>query len=330
MTLPADFSERIAESRARHLSPAIAAVAVTADGRMLTAAHGPVRPSDSLLWHIGSCTKAMTATLIARLVQTGRMSFDDSLGDALPDLADTMSAAFRATTLRAVLTHSAGLPSDPDEGTYRRLRTSGAPATELRRFLARKVLAEAPRAESVYSNLGYIVAGAAVERATGRSWEAMLAREVMVPLGIARFGFGPPGRGHPTGHRRREDRWRAYRGDNPPAYGPAGRVHLSMEEWGRFLRAHLRESGFLPAASLETLHSAAPNGFAMGWIVGEHGGERRLLHTGSNTAWFAQAMLVPGRGLGLGVVCNAYDSRIEDAVGDLCRALADEPGSAAP
>ena len=328
MNAPADFAARIAESRAKHLVPAIGAVWIGPDGLIHTVEHGELQPGafrgGSHLWHIGSCTKAMTATVFARLVNQKRITFETPLAEALPKLAPRMAAGFRDMPLSALLTHSAGIKSNPALSTFVTLRLSTASATAQRRFLSALALRDEPRFSVGYSNLGYIVLGSVIEEVTGLPWEAALAREVMIPLGIARFGFGPPGPGHPVGHRRRANRWRAYRDDNPVAYGPAGRVHLALDEWGRFLRAHLREGSFLSAELLARLHAPNDDGFAMGWFERRLGRERRLVHTGSNTAWFAQATLAPERGVGLGIVCNAFDDRVEQAVYDLSRDLLDE------
>ena len=329
MYVPADFVARIAESRAKHLAPAIGAVWIGSDGSIQSIEHGALT-GGTHLWHIGSCTKAMTATLLARLVDQGRIAFETPLAEALPDLAGGMMAEFREMPLSALLTHSAGIASNPALSTFVTLRLSTASVEAQRRFLAAQALREAPRRKAEYSNLGYIILGTVIETVTGLSWEAALSREVMIPLGIARFGFGAPGRDNPAGHRRRKDRWQPYRNDNPAAYGPAGRVHLALDEWGRFLRGHLRDGTFLSAESRARLHKSDARGFAMGWFHRRDGDERRLVHTGSNTAWFAQATLVPERGVGVGIVCNAYDERVEQAVSVLSRDLLDEDWGSRP
>lgn len=333
-----DFPAHIAESRARHLSPGIGAVWVGPNGSIETTAHGRrtaregaiARPDH--LWHIGSCTKAMTATIIARLVERGLIQFDTPLAEALPQLASAMSAGFRTTPLSDVLTHRAGLARDPADTTFRALRRSSASASAQRLFLARQTLASDPRPQVGYSNLGYIVIGAVIEHLTSQTWEAALAREVMIPLGIGRFGVGPPGSAQPSGHVRLLDHWVPSRADNPIAYGPAGRVHLALDEWGRFLRAHLGTGSYLTPETLKSLHTAGENGIAMGWIKTEdqRSGQTRLHHTGSNTAWYAQAVLLPDLGIGVGIVCNAYDKRIAKAVGDLSDDLLGHRESNAP
>ena len=163
--------------------------------------------------------------------------------------------------------------------------------------------------------------GAVIEQIIGRSWEIGLRDEVLNPLGISPYGFGDLGAGHLTGHRRAGPIWWPERMDNPEDYGPAGRVSLSLRGWGHFLNAHLRPNGFLSGATVRRLHTPTRNEFAMGWRGEAASGRRLLMHTGSNTAWFAQAALVPEQGIAVGVVCNAFDKRVEKAVGELTRAL---------
>jgi CubicO group peptidase (beta-lactamase class C family) len=61
-------------------------------------------------WHIGSDTKAFTATLIGALVDRQILSWDETLEAALPSLAKTMHPAYRLITIRQLLSHTAGLP----------------------------------------------------------------------------------------------------------------------------------------------------------------------------------------------------------------------------
>ncbi len=330
MEIPSDFSALIAESRAKHIAPAIGAVWINSDATLNLAMHGALPIAKTPQWHIGSCTKAMTATLFARLVDQSLIRFDTTLANALPDLAARMTPEFRKIPMHALLTHSAGIATNPSQSTFRALRRSSAPAPAQRRFLVADALKEKPNPDNGYSNLGYIVLGAVIEQATGQSWESMIAKEIMIPLSISRFGFGTPGSEHPAGHYRTGNTWTEDRSDNPKAYGPAGRVNLALSEWGRFLRAHLNQSHLLSTATRSRLHHPASNGFAMGWIATSRRGKRLLFHTGSNNAWFAQATLLPDYGIGLGIVCNAYEPSIERAVSDLTLELIDQLPTQAP
>src|SRR6185436_647825 len=65
-------------------------------------------------FHLGSCTKAMTATLVAMLVEEGMLNWTTTLGELFADTVKPMHPAWEKVTLRQVLAHRAGLPLEPD------------------------------------------------------------------------------------------------------------------------------------------------------------------------------------------------------------------------
>lgn len=313
--------------------PALGAAIVTAEGAQAIAVTGErargsgVAVTESDLWHIGSDTKAMTATLLARLAEEGMLSFDEILADLLPDLAGDMHPQFREATLAQLLSHTAGTEPNPGPLRFMALRHGDTPSPERRMNLARYTLSEAPAFPPgtgfQYSNSGYVIAGAIAEQATGLSWEHLIDQYVFTPLGMESTGFGPPASGddyvQPRGHHPGLMGGRAVAsdgpaGDNPAAFGPAGTVHLSLADWAAFAAEHLRgeagEGALLSAESYARLHApASPDGdYALGWGVAEvatpDGPTRALRHTGSNTMWFAIVELWPDRDVGFLVVTN--------------------------
>ena len=68
----------------------------------------PMRVTDQI--HIGSCTKAMTATLIGMLVDEGKLTWGSTIGEVFTDVAPQLHGDFRKVTLHNLLTHRAGLP----------------------------------------------------------------------------------------------------------------------------------------------------------------------------------------------------------------------------
>src|ERR1051325_5380997 len=65
-------------------------------------------------FHLGSCTKAMTATLVAMLVEEGKLNWTTTLGELFADTVRHMHPAWEKVTLRQVLAHRAGLRFEPD------------------------------------------------------------------------------------------------------------------------------------------------------------------------------------------------------------------------
>ena len=113
-------------------------------------------------------------------------------------------------------------------------------------------------------------------------WEDLIRGRVFEPLGMSSAGFGPPGppdrdRGRidqPWGHRDSGGRVDPVREDNAPCMGPAGTVHCSMADWGKFASLHLKaaegKARILKPATFRALHTPPPGQeYAGGWYVVE-------------------------------------------------------------
>jgi CubicO group peptidase (beta-lactamase class C family) len=330
--------------------PAVAALvqvkgkieAQSAAGRRAFTERAPVTKDDR--WHIGSDTKAMTATLIARLVERGQLSFDSTLGQLFPGVAASMNAQLQGVTLRQLLTHTAGLPSLTDTkeiadfdtiiGTRKGVRAQRAMvvAYYLRQPPASKV------GEFAYSNLGYVVAGAVAESVSGDTWEELLRDEVWKPLGINSAGFGAPGKrkkyDQPAGHMLVDNKLIVLdvgnpKSDNPPAVGPAGTVNITLEDWALFAQDQLDgqhgHGKLLKPETYKLLHTPVKNRYAMGWgVLTEPNGDISLLaHTGSNGYWVADLRILPKQDVISMVVTNAGGEKAEKAVRDLSKTITD-------
>jgi CubicO group peptidase (beta-lactamase class C family) len=303
------------------VSPAsIRAVAVGCRSR----SRGEAVTTDDM-WHIGSCAKAMTAALVGRHVEAGRLSWDVTLPEALPDVE--MSCGWTGVTLREVLTHRSGLPANLERMAMRAALLDLRPVREQRVEAAWRALAKPPhrRGRFRYSNLGYVVVGAVVERLADASFEEVLARDLLQPLAIDRFGFGAPHGAHPWGHR---PRWGGFgRGpavppavsspphpaDNPAVMTPAGRLHLPLDEWAKFIREFLLPGGaVLSRHTVETLLAPAAGPGpqqAMGWVATKKQGVA-FAQQGSNRRWVATALVSAERDVAALVVCNDGRTRV--------------------
>lgn len=187
-----------------------------------------------------------------------------------------------------------------------------------------------------YSNVGYVIAGAMLETRGGASWETLLTNRVFAPLGMTRSGFGAPGTraamDQPWGH------WSTASGFDPvapgpgadiwQALGPAGTAHVTLDDYARYLQAHLSGErgtpGILRVDSFQTLHTAVAPGYALGWGVASDLsplGASGFTHSGSTLRWFAVVWFSPARDAGLLIVVNGGGERAEAAVVALDLAL---------
>jgi len=339
---PQTVAERLIEQTG---SPGAAAARVCADGFeegvagvRIAGGDAAIEPGD--LWHMGSNTKAMTATLAARLVERGVIDWDTSISEGLSGLDLEIAEALRDATLEELLSHRAGLAANA--GIFTALRLAGSDrerdAAADRLNYARAVLNKpgGPRGSYIYSNAGYVIAAIMLEQAAGDTYEALMEREVFGPLGMDGAGWGPPGeRGRadqPRGHtgawfgglNAREPGARA---DNPPAMNPAGRVHSPLESLMAFLVAHRDQpADYLGADSWTRLHTPVDGGdYALGWGVRSDGS---LVHAGSNTMWFARMLIDEASGCTLAVAVNdGRSSDISAPVNAALEALAGRRGS---
>jgi CubicO group peptidase (beta-lactamase class C family) len=287
--------------------------------------------------HIGSCTKAMTATMIGTLVDEGALSWSSTVAAIFPDLADLVHADYRDVTLLQLLNHHSGLPHDVD---WDRPARGLSPTQQRRRLLERK-LKEAPGSRPgttyAYSNAGYMLAGLMAEQVTGQPWEALMRARLFEPLGMASAGFGSPGLpgqlNEPWGHREEDGKVVAHQMDNPTAMGPAATVHVSIPDWAKFAQLHLRgdrgDALLLDPDTFRVLHTPpAGSTYAGGWGVYTRRGDRRhvLVHDGSNTWWFAVIRIVTPRNL----IALAATNQGGDGAEKACHEAVDELAGPAP
>jgi CubicO group peptidase (beta-lactamase class C family) len=317
----------LAPVREKHKVPALAAAVVSGKGLVAVGAVGVRKRGDPTAvtaddrFHLGSETKAMTATLIAGLVEEGKLRYDDTLGQAFPRFAGKMNPELRRVTLEQLLTHRAGLPHDLQGGWH--VIDRKRPIREQRDEALRRATAAKPEREPGkayhYSNVGYVLAGHMAEQAAGAPWEELMRKRLFRPLGMTSAGFGAPGTPGKV-----DQPWQHLEGglrmgpgpysDNPPVMGPASTVHCSLPDWARFIADQLRGArggrGLLKPETYKKLNTSPGAGrfYTLGgW--GGHPDDGRaggpvLLHDGSNTMSYATAWVAPRRDLAVLVVTN--------------------------
>ena len=342
--------QTLAAAREKDHLPAVAAV-VQIDGKLVAEGALGVRalghPETVTIndrWHIGSDTKAFTATLIARLVEQGVMRFDDTLAASFPAFAEAMDPAYRNVTVTQLLSHTAGLPSltdDKELPPFMAAIKSANGVKAQREAIARKYLTMPPASkagEFAYSNLGFIIAGAIAEARTGKTWEDLIREQIFAPLGIKSAGFGPPGApgkfDQPSGHKEEAGKLVALdpasaEADNPPALGPAGTINIALKDWLLFAQDQLAgEHGrgkLLKPENYRKLHTPVTGNYALGWgaKLGPDGVPLLITHTGSNGFWVADIRIMPRHDMIFLVVTNAGNDAANQAIKDIGVALKD-------
>lgn len=232
-------------------------------------------------FHTASVPKMMTATAIGQLVEAGRLSFDDALGELLPELPWTEPA--RAITVHQLLTHMSGMPwapegPEPPTSTAQTARFASLPL----RF--------APGTEMSYSNEGFITLAAIVEKVSGKTFDAYMTEHVLGPAGMHTMRYGATAdslvdRAHPSPHR--DGDWfgvqpRVVRGRGWGG-GGAGGSHASARDLFAFSRA-LLGGRLVRRETLDTLITPRRpwdgGEYGYGFILWESNGRKIIGHRG--------------------------------------------------
>lgn len=246
-----DLSERLAAIRQQFGFPGIAAAAVRGNAVVAEGVAGVRRVGgeDKIAvddrFAIASCTKKMTAAMIARVIDSGKLSFETTLAEALPDVP--MRDDYRGVTVTQLLQFSGGiqpyLQFGPEQVSM--LRALKGSAREQRGQFVEHVLQEEPvvkpGTERRYSNASYALVAFVAEQRTGKSWEELMRAEVFQPLAMSTAGFGRARSkerpNEPTLHRKTDT------GFEPEAeervnvmavFAPAGDVHCSIRDFAKF------------------------------------------------------------------------------------------------
>ena len=299
-------------------------------------------------FHLGSDTKAMTATLAGMMVEAGKLAWTTTIGEALGTVAPGINPALAAVTLEQLLSHSSGIPSDTPEALEIYFSSDALkyniPETRLAAFAKAKGRAPAtpPGAEFHYSNLGYMIAGIMIERAAGVSWEEMIVARIFEPLELASAGIGPQattGRvdaaiGHDIdGDKITPMPW-GPAADVPPMLGPAGAAHMSILDFAAWAGwnagAGKRGPALVKPETLAYLHSAKirtgriPNprpgtpsegDYCMGWglVKFDWTDTPVLTHNGSNGFNLAKVLVDVSRDYAVAVTTNFPEGKADEA-----------------
>ncbi len=180
----------------------------------------PEPASTDTIYDLASLTKPLaTTTAVALLVADGRLGLDDPLDRFVPELTQ---AELRRATMRHLLNHTSGLPVwrplyeriVPDGRALREQSLSGRRAA-IYDAIHREPLVEPVGGRCLYSDLGFILLGEILERATGQEWSALCHDVVFPRLGIEGLFYmsedGPTGRVSVVGRQfaaTEQDMWR--------------------------------------------------------------------------------------------------------------------------
>lgn len=301
------------------------------------------------LYQMGSCSKAFTSALVAILVDQGKLSWDEPLIHYLPNVRFYDDHTTSNLTLRDILSHRSGLPRH-EYAWYGTDFTKEELIYNLRYLEPNKPI----RTKFQYNNYGYILAGYAVEKITGKSWEECVEEYLLNPLGMNRTNMfidatkadpdhaepydrpdaaadGMKGMNKIPFFQMSEENYSLRKGS--PA-GPAAAVNSSAEEMLKWVSLHLNRGEFegkriISEKSMNELHKPSmllpglmdmPQdemkmpSYGMGWFVESYRGHTLVEHGGNLDGFSAHTGFIPELNLGVVAYTNMNVSNLHVAL----------------
>ncbi|RFD30285.1 serine hydrolase [Pseudomonas sp. GL93] len=288
----------------------------------------PVTPNTA--FRAGGISKLLTATAALQLVEQQHLALDAPIQQTLREFYvrsrfhSDQAEADRAITLRRLLSHQSGLPSEH----LRDLRNTYAMG-QMPMRVSGVWLSSLPGSQVAYSNLGYALVGAAIERSSGKSFEAQLQSSLLTPLRMNQSSFLGTGaqmsfraHGYEDGKASTDAQVRDL---------AAGGLWTSPKDLSRYVRmlfanGTYKGSQILGSASIDAMFTQQNTGNALdfdcqmglGWFLAPCGDEpigpgvRTYQHSGGGDDFVAQLTLLPDQQLA--VIIMANDSNAEDMV----------------
>jgi CubicO group peptidase (beta-lactamase class C family) len=285
----------------------------------LACAEWGVASAVDAVFPIGSLTKQFTALAVLLLERDGRLSLDERLPRFFPDAPP----AWRAISVRQLLTHTSGIPDLVRLPEFPGIARSGATRDSLVHLLERQPLAYDPGSRFVYGNSGYVLAAAIIEELSGGTYAEFMRRNIFAPAGMLHSGTsdGATVIAHAAHGYVRHD-GRLEHADFLDAGVPigAGSEYSTVDDLARFDQA-LHGGRWLTGSALERIFTPQAEDYGFGWDLAHREGHRIHDHVGDINGFGAYMGHDLDDGVLVVVLCNVERTPVR-AIGERLMAAA--------
>lgn len=284
-------------------------------------------PVDSAsIFRVGSVTKQVTAALVMREVERGRVDLDAPVTRYVPDAP----VQGRRVLVRQLLNHTSGMPSYTALGERWSRQLGGPFVRDSFVALVREAPWEfEPGEQWRYSNSGYWVLGLLLERVTGVPYATLVQRELAGPLGLPSLGWCDTARAVPPATRGYARRAGALvpvppvELTHPFAAGALCATAGDLVRWADALAGGrvVQPASYARMTTPDTLANGSAQRYGFGLMTGNLRGHRVVTHNGAITGYAADVLRLPDDSLTVAVLVNT-DGPVADALAtDLALAL---------
>ena len=291
-------------------------------------------------FHLGSTTKAITAHWAGALVESGTINWDTKILDVFPHWEDDALKTYHQVTLSDLLCHRGRIAPYTSANDLAALPHFMGDPREKRLAFAKWLLKQNPakvgnREGYEYSNAGYSVAAAMLEKVSNTSWEDAILQDILIPMNINAVVGWPTDASldQPFGHHSihpLDSNLRAVTARNmfqmKDIIAPSGDLSMSIEDYAKFVQAHLQgvrgKDNALQASTYEYIHYGQEN-YAMGWTRLFRNETHISTHDGSAGTFYSHTSIFKEKDLAFIIFVNASNIYATKAVYTLKKRLMD-------
>jgi len=330
-----DLEEVINTSMARFDVPGMA-VAVVQDDKVVFAKgfgisnlNTNAKVNKDTLFGIASNTKAFTSAALAKLVDEGKLSWDDRVIDHLPEFRLYDSYVTREMRVRDLLSHRSGLGLG--QGDLMIWPSTDKSIKDILAGLQYLKPASSFRSQYAYNNLMFVTAGEVVARVSGMSWNDYIEKNILQPLHMenSRAGFSripKSNKNWAIGHILMDGKLNPFFVNYLEDFRGAGAIASSVNDMSQWLLTQLA-GGKMPSgeqlfsekqqaqmwhphitsmaskSAYEAYHQQF-RGYGLGWSIEDYHGFKKLGHGGGILGMVSQVTLLPEKKLGIVILSN--------------------------
>ncbi|MFZ5354075.1 MAG: serine hydrolase domain-containing protein [Bacillota bacterium] len=320
----------IEKAREKYHVPAVSVSIVSSEKILLSIQSGvrvygtSERVTREDYFHIGSCSKSILVYIAAKQVERGLLGWDTKFFDLYPELKKEALEAYHEITLEDLFLCRAGIkPYTSGDETYPDLSGSENQQLDFIRYLvqlppsAKKTVSGG--FEFLYSNAGYAMASAMIERATDLSYQNLIDKYLNKELELDVF-IGWPNKiniKQPSGHYLNKNNTLEVFGVDseysiPSLIEPAGNISMKPKDFERYVQLHLCG---LTGSSKQLKHDTfkyidtGHKGFALGVTNGKILNNSYVCFDGSAGTFYARGVIIPESDLGLAIMINSGSAK---------------------
>jgi CubicO group peptidase (beta-lactamase class C family) len=264
------------------------------------------------VFELGSVTKQFTAAAILMLAEQGKIRLEDEVQKYLPDYP-THDAKI---TIENLLTHTGGVPNYTNMPEWMPRVREDMPLATLIALFKDKPLDFPPGSKWSYSNSGYILLGAVIEKVSGKSYERFIEDEIFQKLGMKSSRYGNPSEVIPnraTGYDKGDAGYRIAEYLSMTQPYAAGSLMSTVDDlalWDRALAGEtlLKKASLVRLFTPEKTTSGVNTRYAFGWGVQQLNGRTIEAHSGGIFGFVTMDIRVPEEKLFIAILSNGPDA----------------------